>query len=93
MIVAAEVNYLKTEEMSRFYNKRETYKMLLTLNGKKTILKMWERQNRKCPIYGNSINKEMSWYIKEDIVKGKKVKTLIHDSCHRSIVQLNKKRK
>ena len=35
----------------------------------------------------------MSWYIKEDIVKGKKVKTLIHDSCHRSIVQLNKKGK
>ena len=31
--------------------------------------------------------------IKEDIVEGKKVKTLIHDSCHRSIVQLNKKRK
>lgn len=54
---------------------------------------MWERQNRKCPICGNPINKEMSWYIKEDIVEGKKVKTLIHDSCHRSIVQLNKKRK
>ena len=41
--------------------------------GKKTILKMWERQNRKCPICGNPINKEMSWYIKEDIVEGKKV--------------------
>lgn len=76
-----------------YFDKRETYKMLLTLNGKKTILKMWERQNRKCPICGNPINKEMSWYIKEDIVEGKKVKTLIHDSCHRSIVQLNKKRK
>lgn len=67
--------------------------MLLSLSGKKTLLKMWERQKRKCTICGNPIDKENSWYITDKTVNGKRIKNLVHDSCHRSIVQLNKKKK
>ncbi len=87
-----EVNPYEPRD-KEYFDKRNTYKMLLSLSGKKTLLKIWERQKRKCTICGNPIDKDNSWYITDKIVNGKKVKNLVHESCRRSIVQLNKKKK
>lgn len=86
-----EVNPYEPKD-KEYFEKRNTYKMLLSLSGKKTLLKMWERQKRKCTICGNPIDKDNSWYITDKTVNGKRIKNLNHDSCRRSIVQLNKKK-
>ena len=64
-----------------YFEKRKTYKMLKSLNGRKSLLYMWERQNHLCPICGEPIDKEHSWGTNERIVNGKNVNFLVHDSC------------
>jgi RNA-directed DNA polymerase len=86
-----EVNPYEPKD-KEYFDKRNTYKMFLSLSGKKTLLKMWERQKRKFTICGNAIDKDNSWYITDKIVDGKRIKNLVHGSCRRSIVQLNKKK-
>lgn len=37
------------------FKKCKTYKMLQSLNGRKSLLHMWERQNHLCPVCGKPI--------------------------------------
>jgi RNA-directed DNA polymerase len=77
-------------EWKEYFEKRKTYKMLQSLNGRKSLLYMWERQKHVCPICGKPIDKEHSWGISERIVNNRKVNFLAHDSCRRQVIQLKK---
>ena len=78
-------------DWTEYFEKRKTYKMLQSLNGQKSLLYMWERQNRMCPVCGYPINQEQSWGTTQRIVNGRKVNLLLHDSCRRSVIQTNNK--
>ena len=77
-------------EWIEYFEKRKTFKMLQSLNGRKSLLYMWERQNHLCPVCGKPINKEHPWGTSQQIVNGKKVNFLLHDSCRRKAIQTNK---
>ena len=51
---------------------------------------MWERQNHLCPVCGKPRNKEHPWGTSQQIVNGKKVNFLLHDSCRRKVIQTTK---
>lgn len=85
--VKGEANPLDPE-WKEYFEKRKTYKMLKSLNGRKSLLYMWEKQNHLCLICGEPIDKEHSWGTNERIVNGKKVNFLVHDSCRRKVIQL-----
>ena len=88
--VVPQNGYNDWKYWKEYFEKRKTYKMLQSLNGRKSLLYMWEKQNHVCPICGEPINKEHSWGTNERIVNGKKVNFLVHDSCRRKVIQLNK---
>lgn len=74
-------------EWKDYFEKRKTYKMLQSLNGRKSLLCMWERQNHVCPVCGEPIDKEQPWGTSYRNVNGKKVNFLLHDKCRRSELQ------
>ncbi len=47
--------------------------------------KHWKRQNKVCPVCGERIDRERPWSITEQIVSGRKVRTLVHTSCKRKM--------
>ena len=64
-----------------YYEWRETYRMKQTLKGKDSLVAIWKRQGKICPVCGERIDKERPWSITENIIGGKKVRTLVHTSC------------
>ncbi len=90
--------YVKTQcdanpydpEWKEYFDKRETYKMLISLKGRESLLGLWKKQKRVCPICNDPINKEKDWYLASINTNGKTVKSLVHVSCCRRIYNLNK---
>lgn len=90
--------YVKTQcdanpydpEWKEYFDKRETYKMLISLKGRESLLSLWKKQKRVCPICNDPINKEKDWYLASINTNGKTVKSLVHVSCCRRIYNLNK---
>ncbi len=76
-----------------YFEKRETYKMLQTLQGRKSLLYIWEKQKRSCPLCGNPIDKDMSWGVTEKHANGKITRKLVHDSCRRIFDQFKNRGK
>lgn len=74
-------------EWKDYFEKRKTYKMLQSLNGRKSLLYMWEKQKRVCPVCGEPIDKEQPWGTSYRNINGKKVNFLLHDKCRRSELQ------
>lgn len=64
-----------------YYEWRETYRMKQTLKGRDSLVAIWKRQGKICPVCGERIDSEKPWSITENIVGGKKVRTLVHTSC------------
>ena len=91
--------YVKTQcdanpydpEWKEYFDKRETYKMLISLKGRESLLGLWKKQKRVCPICNDPINKEKDWYLASINLNVKTVKSLVHISCSRRINNLNKK--
>ena len=89
--------YVKTQcdanpydpEWKEYFDKRETYKMLISLKGRESLLSLWKKQKRACPICNDPINKEKDWYLASINTNGKTVKSLVHVSCCRRIYNLN----
>ncbi|KOS05280.1 hypothetical protein AM493_03940 [Flavobacterium akiainvivens] len=75
-------------EWNDYFKKRETYKMFLKLDSKRTILFMWFRQNRVCPLCGEKIDCDSAWATTNLRIDGQVQRTLVHDSCHRRDIQL-----
>lgn len=78
-------------EWVEYFDKRETYQMLNTLKGRKSLLYIWERQNRICPICENLINREKEWSVMEQTINNHIKRTLVHDSCRRSVLLKNRR--
>lgn len=53
-------------EWKEYFETRETNKMLSNLKGRKTLLQLWEKQGRKCPVCGSAIDKESKWSMSEN---------------------------
>lgn len=68
-----------------YYEWRETYHMKQTLKGRQSLINIWKRQSKVCPVCGERIDKERPWSITEQIISGRKVKALVHTSCKRKI--------
>lgn len=68
-----------------YYEWRETYRMKQTLKGRQSLINIWKRQNKVCPVCGERIDRERPWSITEQIVSGRKVRTLVHTSCKRKM--------
>lgn len=45
--------------------------MLVTLKGRKSLLYLWEKQGRKCPICGEPIDTHKAWDVMPTVQNGK----------------------
>jgi len=70
-------------EWKEYFEERMTYKMLLSLKGRKSLLYMWNKQERKCPLYGQPITAETQWNVWEQKENGQIVRYLVHDKCYK----------
>ena len=70
-------------EWKEYFEERMTYKMLLSLKGRKSLLYMWNKQERKCPLCGQPITAETQWNVREQKENGQIVRYLVHDKCYK----------
>ena len=70
-----------------YFEKRETCLMLQSAKGRNTIVRIWKRQQRKCPYCGESITRNTPWRVSEKVVNGHTERTLVHSYCGRFNVQ------
>ena len=80
--IKGSVNPFDMED-KQYFEKRETQHMLETLKGRKSLLYLWNKQNRKCPICGKPIERTLSWNVTEKITDGKIKRNLVHNSCYK----------
>lgn len=69
-----------------YTEQRDTEKMKLSLKGRKSLVYMWEHQNKCCPLCGQPITKETKWRTTHVVVDSVERRILVHDSCLRSEV-------
>lgn len=74
-----------------YTEQRAVIKMKFSLKGRKSLIYMWEKQDRKCPLCGQPITKETPWrtMFTDD---SKKTRVLVHDKCFRSYVYKNRRK-
>ena len=70
-------------EWKDYFEERMTYKMLLSLKGRNSLLYMWKKQERNCPLCGQPITVETQWNVREQKENGKIVRYLVHDKCYK----------
>ena len=80
--IKSEANPFDTE-WKEYFKERMTYKMLLSLKGRKSLLYMWNKQERKCPLCGQPITAETQWNVREQKENGQIVRYLVHDKCYK----------
>ena len=64
-----------------YFNQRMKAKMLVTLKGRRSLLYLWEKQNRLCPICGEPIDTHKAWNVMTSVDNGRKCNILVHDEC------------
>lgn len=69
-----------------YFEQRNVVKMKFSLKGRKSLIYMWEKQNRCCPLCGQPITKSTKWRTMLKKENGKEVRLLVHDSCYRSML-------
>jgi len=76
------------QEWEPYFQKRKVFRMLEALDGKKTLLALWLKQDRKCDLCGRDINADDEWAINKRRF-GEDIRiTLVHKPCRRSHDQL-----
>ena len=70
-------------EYDKYFDQRETQKMLVTLKGRDALLYLWKKQDRKCPLCGMPIDRILPWNVTEKVVNGKIQRSLVHDKCYK----------
>ena len=70
-------------EWKDYFEERMTYKMTQSLKGRKSLLYLWNRQNRICPLCGEKITAEIQWNVREKIIDGNCIRYLVHDKCYK----------
>ena len=76
-----------------YFNKRMKSKMLVSLKGRKSLLHLWEKQGRICPICGEPIDTHKAWNVLPSVQKGRKCNILVHDECFKISLKSNDNRK
>ena len=66
--------------------------MKQTLKGKDSLLAIWKRQAKVCPLCGERIDTERTWSLTDQCVGERKVRILVHDTCKRQVEYQNRKR-
>lgn len=74
-----------------YTEQRAVIKMKFSLKGRKSLIYMWEKQDRKCPLCGQPITKETPWRT-TFAGDSKKTRILVHDKCFRSYVYKNRRK-
>ena len=69
-----------------YNDKRNVEKMKLSLKGRKSLIHIWERQKRCCPLCGEPITKETPWRMMHTTDNAVERRVIVHDRCHRSYV-------
>lgn len=67
-----------------YTEQRAVTKMKFSLKGRKSLIYIWERQERKCPLCGQPITKQTPW--RTMFTEDNKTRLLVHDKCYRSYV-------
>ena len=70
-------------EYEQYFDKRETKKMLVTLKGRNSLLYLWKKQDKKCPLCRRTIDRVLPWNVTEKVVNGKIQRSLVHDKCYK----------
>lgn len=74
-----------------YFEKRLSAKMAQTLNGRRKLLYLWNRQLGKCPVCQQSITKVTQWHLHHYVkrVEGGSEhvsnRVLLHPECHRQV--------
>ena len=74
-------------EWRPYFEMRNRMKMLSSLKGKQGFLRMWEKQNQRCPLCGEIIDADKIWTIAELADKSGKSKIIAHDRCSRTLTR------
>lgn len=80
--IKSEANPFDMEWKSHF-EERMTYKMLLSLKGRKSLLYIWNKQEHKCPLCNEKITADTQWNVREQKENGQIVRYLVHDKCYK----------
>ena len=70
-------------EWKSYFEERMTYKMLLSLKGRKSLLYMWNKQEHKCPLCNEKITADTQWNVREQRENGQIVRYFVHDKCYK----------
>lgn len=71
------------KEWDAYFEEREGYKLFENMNGRKTLVKMWTKQNGLCPICNAKVTKATGWRMHKDDTT--KVKFIVHPNCHEEL--------
>ena len=74
-------------EWRPYFEMRNRMKMLSTFKGRQGFLRMWEKQNQRCPLCGEIIEPDKIWTIKELSDKSGRYKFIAHDRCSRTLTR------
>jgi RNA-directed DNA polymerase len=77
-------------EWKEYFEERETRLMLSSAKGKKSILAIWNRQEKKCPHCNEKITSDTPWRVSERIANGIASRCLVHNYCGRENVESKK---
>lgn len=69
-------------EWQTYFEEREGDKMFEGMSGRKALKKMWSKQNSKCTLCGDEINKTSGWRLH---ITDKNKKEMVHPDCHRKV--------
>lgn len=80
--VKGEANPFDPEYDDYFFQRKEQ-QMLESLKGRKSLLYLWNKQKRTCPLCGKEINCTKAWNVNEISVGGSIVRQLVHNNCYK----------
>lgn len=80
--IKGEANPFDPEYDDYFFQRKEQ-QMLESLKGRKSLLYLWNKQNRICPLCGKEIDCTKAWNVNEISVGGSIVRQLVHNNCYK----------
>lgn len=84
--VVAEANPFD-ERWTDYFEEREGEKMLNSTKGRETLLSIWRKQQKCCPVCGDVINSDTGFRVHIPAGKGAR-KIMVHPECHKQIHSL-----
>ena len=80
--IKGEANPFDPEYDDYFFQRKEQ-QMLESLKGRKSLLYLWNKQNRICPLCGKEIDCTKAWNVNEISVGSSIVRQLVHNNCYK----------